>query len=271
MQQDGHEALQGRTLLLVLSGSSGRRRILRRLVQAGVTLVCYSAQRTWAAEHVAEHNWVLGPVDDPPEALRRVQAWQARAAGPDAPGSAAAAAAGQQLDGVLCIDEYGLVLAAALAEGLGLPFTRRDAMDELRNKWRFRAACVRGGVRSPRFVPLHGPLTAQDVQRIQELGMRCARPLPGSQPPAATGVKGVRAPPSPLTTRPGSRWWSSRPPAPARSPSRAWTRGRSWPTPRAPFSPRCRGTWRRWAWRRTRRAARPGGAWCSRSSSPDTR
>ncbi len=155
--------MAGRTLLMVLSGTAGRRRIVQRLQRAGVRLVLYSPHLTWVTAFVPEQDWILGPVDDAQQALARVQAWVQRQ-----PSTKAA------IDGVLCVDEFGVQLAAELAHHLGLPFTRPDVIERVRNKYLFREACQRAGVSSPKFTRIGAPLGAEDAGRILgQLGMRC--------------------------------------------------------------------------------------------------
>lgn len=57
--------LLGKTVLLILTGSKGRRRVLRSLACSGVRIICYSPVKNWATEFIADQDWVIGPPDEP--------------------------------------------------------------------------------------------------------------------------------------------------------------------------------------------------------------
>ena len=133
--------LQGRCILVVLPGAKYRHRLMRSMRAAGCRLVCYApAISPWATAFVAEpHDWILGPIGDHGAALSAVKAWlhaeatpscgYPQKAGPscfhhpsselgnDDNGKAVyGTGRGAAFDGVLSYDEYGIQLAAHLAQ-----------------------------------------------------------------------------------------------------------------------------------------------------------
>ena len=133
--------LKGRCILLVLPGGKSRHRLMSSMKAAGCRLVCYApAISPWATAFVAApHDWILGPIGDHGAALSKVKAWlHAEAAlscgcppkagsscsqssgelGHDDDDGEAVCGAGREVafDGVLSYDEYGIQLAAHLAQ-----------------------------------------------------------------------------------------------------------------------------------------------------------
>jgi hypothetical protein len=104
-------ALQGRCILLVLTGSIGRRRLLNRIQSLGVRVVCYASACNWASQYIPEQDWILGPLSDHAAAEAAVQAWLQQA--PEASDSASELTQHRHLDAVVCYDEYGLQVSDA--------------------------------------------------------------------------------------------------------------------------------------------------------------
>jgi hypothetical protein len=161
----GELELAGKTVLVVFTGVPSRKRVINSLLGTGVSLVMYASDYNWCLEYVPRERWVIGHGEDAGAAVAAVRAWQAHQAAHGRPGRG-------RLNGLLCYDEYGVTLAAGMAETLGLPYMPLHVANDIRNKFAFRAACVAAGLPAPRYVRLTGPLTAEDKLRILDAGMR---------------------------------------------------------------------------------------------------
>eukprot|EP00123_Amoebidium_parasiticum_P021913 comp7602_c0_seq1/m.3252 comp7602_c0_seq1/g.3252 ORF comp7602_c0_seq1/g.3252 comp7602_c0_seq1/m.3252 type:complete len:529 (-) comp7602_c0_seq1:12-1598(-) len=175
----------GKTLLLVLSGSSGRRALLESIHSTGAHIVCFASGENWAKEYVSE--WIVGSTSDLPGAVSSVRKWVSRRARErgfffnesDHVPSDDVGVLGPRVhgvDGVLCYDEFGLVTASLIAKELGLPFISHDTVNSIRNKYAFRQTCLRNGVPTPRFLYLGEVLATGDLallaRQVKKAGLR---------------------------------------------------------------------------------------------------
>lgn len=143
------------TLLLVKTGGSGRRRVLKSLSNtANLRIVCMSETENWAAPYVSE--WLIDPMTDHVRGLAHVREY--------------IATHNVHFDGVLSYDEYGVELAAHLASALGLPGILPANIDVIRNKLALRQLCLARGVPSPAVLRVNGDgVFVRDVAHLTEL------------------------------------------------------------------------------------------------------
>ncbi len=112
----------GRCVLIVLGGGRGRRRLLRSMHAAGARLVCLSpVMKPWAFEFISQGDWIVAPAgSDRHVALEAVRKWvdsQSHAACSQGEHEERQRAAPLTIiDAILCYDEFGLQLSAALAQ-----------------------------------------------------------------------------------------------------------------------------------------------------------
>ncbi|KAJ9513708.1 hypothetical protein QJQ45_015466 [Haematococcus lacustris] len=180
--------LEGRTLLLFLTGAVGRRRLLARMQATGAQIVVYSSEshsQHWASSYVDPGNWVQGSACSLPAALAAIQTWASNASSSALHHRSSmdltCQPCVQRLDGVVCYDEYGLSIASQLAAALDLPFTPPGQVAVLRNKTLFRQACMEAGLPHARFMRVPGPAwDAQcdaQLEQLQLQGLRRVVPV----------------------------------------------------------------------------------------------
>ncbi|OLQ14453.1 hypothetical protein AK812_SmicGene1379 [Symbiodinium microadriaticum] len=141
-------------LLIVIPGRSGREPVLRRLVaEVGPVAVLvparFASYCAWA--HSLAAAWIEfgSPGGAPTAPICADEAWEAV--------SRWMAAGGPKPLGCTTWDEWGIEICAHLCakERLNLPYTPLETVRQVRNKARFREACVKGGVPAPRFANIH--------------------------------------------------------------------------------------------------------------------
>ncbi|KAL6763425.1 ATP-grasp domain-containing protein [Haematococcus lacustris] len=185
--------LEGRTLLLFLTGAVGRRRLLARMQATGARIVVYSSEshsQHWASSYVDPGNYIQGSPCSLPAALAAIQTWASNASSSALHHRSSMdlkhQPCVQRLDGVVCYDEYGLSVASQLAAALELPFTPPGQVAILRNKTLFRQACMEAGLPHPRFMRVPGPAwDAQCDAQLEQLLLQGLR-YPVVVKPAAT-------------------------------------------------------------------------------------
>lgn len=158
--------LAGRTVLVVLPGGPGRRRLLRSMGAAGARVLCYATGCCPVlAAYVDPQGWILGPADSAAGAISAIQAWLQA---PPLPSETLP----RRIDVLVCYNEFGLELYVQLAELLHLaPGTTltRWIVEAARSKRIFRRACVAAGLPSPRFVHLTAPATPEHPEQLAAL------------------------------------------------------------------------------------------------------
>ncbi|KAJ9513443.1 hypothetical protein QJQ45_006000 [Haematococcus lacustris] len=180
--------LEGRTLLLFLTGAVGRRRLLARMQATGAQIVVYSSEshsQHWASSYVDPGNYIQGSPCSLPAALAAIQTWASNASSSALHHRSSmdltCQPCVQRLDGVVCYDEYGLSIASQLAAALDLPFTPPGQVAVLRNKTLFRQACMEAGLPHARFMRVPGPAwDAQcdaQLEQLQLQGLRRVVPV----------------------------------------------------------------------------------------------
>lgn len=129
----------GKRLLLVGTGGPKRKNVLTKLRSLGLErIVCLHDAPNWAASAVDE--WILADSVHPNgDAIARVDAWLA-----ERPGF--------RFDGVLTYDEYSVLVAAELAQHLGLPGLDPRAAQRAKDKGVFRETCRSAGLPAPSSV-----------------------------------------------------------------------------------------------------------------------
>ncbi|CAK9058984.1 unnamed protein product [Durusdinium trenchii] len=144
-------------LLIILPGGSGREAVLRRILatldRPVAVLVPRRLQEASAWAKPLCSAWIECERLDPEEAWTAVSEWMARTR--------------QRVAGCTTWDEWGIEICAYLcaAERLNLPYTPLATVRQVRNKVRFREACGKAGVPTPRFANAH---TEDELLRVLE-------------------------------------------------------------------------------------------------------
>ena len=147
------------TLLLVLPGMKKREDMLRRMmaVDQSVQWVAFvprevHADSSWASKYFPPTHWISceHPTDAFEAAWEVVKAWLKAGCG------------SRVLNGVICYDEFGIALAASLAERLGVKATPLNIIKRARNKHLFRRRCSTAGLPAVRCLTLR---TTEDVRQ----------------------------------------------------------------------------------------------------------
>ena len=145
-------------LLVVLPGASGRLEVLRRLqsIAAGlgrelaVLVPAEDEARSAWARALCPDGYIAysAGIDDHAEAELAVRGWLA--------------AGGAVLSGILCYDQFGLLLTSLMCSAFGLPSSHPEVVRVLCDKHRFRLACERAGLPSLR----HSVCSAEFVRGV---------------------------------------------------------------------------------------------------------
>jgi biotin carboxylase len=124
-----------RILLLVPTTTYRLDDFLQAAERLNIDVILASNRCHVLAEQWPDHLGLSLPFSSPPEAVEK----------------ALAAPRGKRIDAVIAADDHTTVLAAMLAEKLGLPGNNLEAAEKTRNKLSLRRALAAGGMLSPRF------------------------------------------------------------------------------------------------------------------------
>ncbi|MFA7170730.1 MAG: ATP-grasp domain-containing protein [Candidatus Paceibacterota bacterium] len=129
------DKLEGRTVLLVNTGSIRKRFILQRLKKMGLRLVVLNSEKNWAESYVDE--WILADTTHHAEALRAVQKFIR-----DNPR--------QKIEGALTFWEDDVLLTSKIVDKFGFIGIPYAVASGVRNKNLFRNFCEENDILSPR-------------------------------------------------------------------------------------------------------------------------
>ncbi|HSM04168.1 MAG TPA: ATP-grasp domain-containing protein [Longimicrobiales bacterium] len=134
MSSKTRRSLEGRTLLVVNTGSRKKRFTLKRLHELGCRLVVLHASENWARAYT--DHWILADTNDHAAALRAVRDFVNR--NPDV-----------RPEGVITFWEDDVLLASHIRDRLGLIGIPYDVARIARDKHLFRAFCAENGLPAP--------------------------------------------------------------------------------------------------------------------------
>ncbi|MDP2586166.1 MAG: hypothetical protein Q8P32_00115 [Candidatus Komeilibacteria bacterium] len=132
-QTNGH-SLNGRTILVVNTGSLKKKFIVQRLKALGLKIVVLNKEKNWAEPFV--DHWILADTFNHIESLQAVKAFVA--ASPDV-----------KIEGALTFWEDDVLLCSKITDKfgfIGIPF---GVAKKARNKFLFREFCARHGLKTP--------------------------------------------------------------------------------------------------------------------------
>lgn len=126
--------IEGRTLLLVNTGSIRKRFVLQRLKKLGIKLVVLNCERNWAEPYVDE--WIIADTSRHAEALRAVQAFINNHPK-------------RKIEGVFTFYEDDVLLTSKIVDKFGFIGIPYAVASNARNKDLFRNFCEENDILSP--------------------------------------------------------------------------------------------------------------------------
>eukprot|EP00040_Diaphanoeca_grandis_P032300 m.195467 g.195467 ORF g.195467 m.195467 type:complete len:501 (-) comp32569_c0_seq1:350-1852(-) len=148
-----------KAMFVVLPGSVGRWAVLEK-IQKRLAIDCVEVvvlipqeddlRSAWARKVVGDSNYITydGVIADSPSAISRIDEWSSTSQ--------------KSIAGVLCYDEFGLLLSAEICAHFQLPGTPPSIVKTIRDKQLFRNACDTAGLATVR----HAKCTAHLVSQI---------------------------------------------------------------------------------------------------------
>ena len=140
--------LNGKTILIVNTGSSKKKFIFVKLKKMGLRIVCLHREKNWAKSYVDE--WIIAETSNHEQSIYNVRSFLSLH--PEA-----------VIDGVITFWEDNIILTAKLAEELELPGIPAPIAQKIKNKALFRAFCTQQNLPAPKFLPI---LSAKDVDEV---------------------------------------------------------------------------------------------------------
>jgi len=136
MNKNNYHALEGKTVLIVNTGSLKKRFILQRLRKLGLQIVALNKEKNWAQPYV--DHWILANTNDHQEAISAVVSFFKN--NPSI-----------IVDGVLTFWEDDVLLTSKITDKfafIGIPY---DIAKIARNKYLFRDFCKENGINAPQY------------------------------------------------------------------------------------------------------------------------
>ena len=144
------QEFNGKTILIVNTGSSKKKFIFAKLKKMGIRLICLHREKNWAKPYVYE--WIVAETSNHRESLKNVRSFLSLH--PEI-----------VIDGVLTFWEDNVVLTAKLAEDLKLPGIPVRIAQKVKNKALFRTFCTQQNLPTPKFFPI---ISAQDIDKATQ-------------------------------------------------------------------------------------------------------
>ncbi len=139
--------LNGKTILIVNTGSNHKKFIFQKLKKLGVNTVVLNREKNWADSYV--QHWIIADTNNYNDSLSAVKKFLAE--NPEI-----------KLDGVVTFWEESVLLTSQITDFLGLPGIPYSISSNVRNKYLFRNFCSDNGIRAPKH------LLIKDVDNISK-------------------------------------------------------------------------------------------------------
>ena len=128
--------LKGKTLLLVNTGSTHKRHVLKRLKQLDIHLVALNKDKNWAQPYVDE--WILTDNSNHNQALLDLDKYLKEHTN-------------TKIDGVITFWEDDVLLTSKIVDRYNLIGIPLNIANQVRNKFKFREFCAAQGLPFPKF------------------------------------------------------------------------------------------------------------------------
>lgn len=149
-------SLQGKTLLLVNTGTKKKKFIIQRLKKLGLKLVVLNKEKNWADQYV--DHWIIADTYNHNESVGAVQSF-------------IKTHQKIKIDGVVTFWEDDVLLTSKLVDRfdfIGIPLTTAK---NVRNKYLFREFCTANGIRAPRHAMVRNVDQLKKAARTLEFPM----------------------------------------------------------------------------------------------------
>lgn len=133
-------SLQGKTILLVNTGSEKKKFIIQRLKKLGLNIVVLHKEKNWADPYVKD--WIIADTYNHIESLSRVREY-------------IESHPKKKIDGVVTFWEDDILLTSKIVDRfnfIGIPY---NIARQCRNKYLFRKFCENNGIKAPRHKLVH--------------------------------------------------------------------------------------------------------------------
>jgi len=130
-------SLDGRTILLVNTGSIKKRFILQKLKKLGLQVIVLNKEKNWAQPYV--DHWILADTNEHHEAMSAVSSFLRN--NPSI-----------KMEGVLTFWEDDVLLTSKITDKFNLIGIPYDVAKNIRNKYKFRDFCRKNGISAPRHL-----------------------------------------------------------------------------------------------------------------------
>jgi len=136
MSKNTLNVLEGKTLLLINTGSLKKRFILQRLRKLGLQIVAVNKEKNWAQPYV--DHWILANTNDHQETISAIVSFFR--SNPNI-----------KIDGALTFWEDDVLLTAKITDKFGFIGIPYDVAKTARNKYLFRDFCKENGINAPQY------------------------------------------------------------------------------------------------------------------------
>ncbi|MFA6296219.1 MAG: ATP-grasp domain-containing protein [Patescibacteria group bacterium] len=143
-----NNSLEGKTILLVNTGTSKKKFIIQRLKKLGLNIVVLHKEKNWAKDYVKD--WIIADTYNHTESLSRVREYIENHPK-------------RKIDGVITFWEDDILLTSKIVDRfnfIGIPY---DIARQCRNKYLFRQFCEKNGIKAPRHRIVH---TKKDLIKV---------------------------------------------------------------------------------------------------------
>lgn len=141
-------SFEGKTILLVNTGSFKKRFILQKLKKMGLGVVCLNKEKNWATPYV--DHWIIADNTNQTECVNAIKEFIAQT--PEV-----------KISGVVTFWEDDVLLTSKIADKfnfIGIPY---NIAKKVRNKYLFREFCEQNGIATPKHMLIKGLAEIQNL------------------------------------------------------------------------------------------------------------
>ena len=142
--------LKGKTILLINTGSTHKRHVLKRMKQLGLTTIVVNNEKNWAQPYV--DHWIITDNTNHTKALSDIDAFIRNPKSP-------------KIDGVITFWEDDVLLTSKVVDRYKFIGISYDIANKARNKFNFREFCKLNGLPTPKFKAVQNEADLNDIHR----------------------------------------------------------------------------------------------------------
>lgn len=136
---NGTVSLEGKTLLVVNTGSAKKRFVFQKLKKIGIRTIAVNKEKNWAQSYV--DDWIVVDTEDHQETLSAISAFLKTYPS-------------LHVDGAMTFWEDDVLLTSKITDKFGWIGIPYESAKNIRNKYRFRDLCRKNHVPAPQFMLL---------------------------------------------------------------------------------------------------------------------